>query len=196
MALTPPDNNQSVRFSRGNFKSWIHLVTFTTFWIVFFVCNPPETFNCNGVAVAWNKETTFTCAAKQTSHDNECLINIHFVGTKFHSFGLFSGKPAASTLLQMLHQSWSTRGRTSSSTQRRRFMFFRLRTMVSDVEVLILTLADSCLAANWYSKNWRSRTDVANRTMSSAGLQSIPSLDTQHPESKSAAQRLYCTHCR
>lgn len=32
-----------------------------TFWIVFLVCNPPESFICDGVAVGWNKRTLSRC---------------------------------------------------------------------------------------------------------------------------------------
>ena len=56
----------------------------------------------------------------------------------------------------------STWRRISSPTKRRRSKFFLLRTMASDLKVLILIPANSYSAVNWSSESWRPRTDEAN----------------------------------
>ncbi|TWW73494.1 hypothetical protein D4764_15G0008880 [Takifugu flavidus] len=62
----------------------------------------------------------------------------------------------------------STWGRISSLTRRRHSTYFQLRTMASDLEVLIFIPAASHAAANRSSDRWRSQADDANRTTSSA----------------------------
>ena len=62
----------------------------------------------------------------------------------------------------------SSTWRISSPTRRVHSTLFRLRTMDSDLEVLILIPAASHSAVNRSSKSWRSRSDEANRTTSSA----------------------------
>ena len=62
----------------------------------------------------------------------------------------------------------STWGRISSPTRRVHSTVFRLRTMDSDLEVLILIPAALQSAANRSSESWRSWSDEANRTTSSA----------------------------